>query len=99
MRLSSFGCRWNAVVADVLPVVREQLDAHSSYELVTAGHSIGGALASLAGITFKQNFPSTYENIFAFRLINILIVYVWSALSESTLMDSHAPEMMSTHTG
>lgn len=47
---------------EVSSVFRSQLATHPGYSIVTTGASIGGALASLAGITLQQNFPSTYDN-------------------------------------
>jgi predicted lipase len=38
----------------------EELQAHPEYSIVTAGHSLGGALASLAAISLKSNFPNRY---------------------------------------
>ncbi|KAA1470189.1 alpha/beta-hydrolase [Dentipellis sp. KUC8613] len=50
---------WNSVAAQVISTVKSQLSSHSGYTIVTTGHSLGGALSSLAGITLKQNFPSS----------------------------------------
>lgn len=50
------------MVDRALSVLRSQLATYPGYSIVTTGGSIGGGLASLAGITLQQNFPSTYEN-------------------------------------
>jgi len=58
--------RWNSVVDEVLTSVRAELDAHPNYKLVASGHSLGGALASLAAITLKQNFPSAPLKLYSY---------------------------------
>ena len=40
-----------------LASVKGELDAHPEYNLVAVGHSLGGALASIAGVSLQQNFP------------------------------------------
>jgi len=49
--------RWNSVAHEVLDTVKAQLEAYPGYALASTGHSLGGALSSLAGISLKQNFP------------------------------------------
>jgi alpha-beta hydrolase superfamily lysophospholipase len=39
--------------------MKAQLQHHQQYKLVTVGHSLGGALATLAALTFKLKFPET----------------------------------------
>lgn len=63
---SGFLTAWNSVASTVLSVVQEQLDAHPGYALVTSGHSLGGSLASLAGITLQQNFPSNSVRMYTY---------------------------------
>ncbi|KDQ61472.1 hypothetical protein JAAARDRAFT_150196 [Jaapia argillacea MUCL 33604] len=50
---------WNAVASNVISIVEEQLQSHPGYSIVTTGHSLGGALSSLAAVTLQANFPST----------------------------------------
>ncbi|EIM90596.1 alpha/beta-hydrolase [Stereum hirsutum FP-91666 SS1] len=57
---------WNGVVDEVSSVFRSQLATHPGYSIVTTGASIGGALASLAGITLQQNFPSTTVRVYTY---------------------------------
>ncbi|KAF5351383.1 hypothetical protein D9758_008018 [Tetrapyrgos nigripes] len=57
---------WNSVAAQVLTIVRTQLAAHPGYSLVSTGHSLGGALSSLAGIALQQNFPNTPTRMFTY---------------------------------
>lgn len=40
--------------AFVTLVVGLEINAYPGYNIVTTGHSLGGALASLAGITIQQ---------------------------------------------
>ncbi|KAA1470190.1 alpha/beta-hydrolase [Dentipellis sp. KUC8613] len=56
---SGFLNAWNSVAAEIISTVKLQLSAHAGYSIVTTGHSLGGALSSLAAITLKQNFPSS----------------------------------------
>ncbi|TFY75363.1 hypothetical protein EWM64_g8649 [Hericium alpestre] len=56
---SGFLGGWNAVASGVISTVKSQLSSNPDYAIVTTGHSLGGALSSLAGITLQQNFPST----------------------------------------
>ena len=49
-----------------MSTVRDQLNSHPGYSVVTSGHSLGGALASLAGVTLKANFPSTPLRVYTF---------------------------------
>ncbi|KAF8059839.1 alpha/beta-hydrolase [Lyophyllum atratum] len=55
---SGFLRAWNSIAAIVISTVRQELASHPGYTIVTTGHSLGGALSSLAGITLKQNFPN-----------------------------------------
>ncbi|KAJ2915425.1 hypothetical protein MD484_g5008, partial [Candolleomyces efflorescens] len=48
---------WNTVAVNTINVVRSQLASHPGYTIVVTGHSLGGSLASLAGISLKRNFP------------------------------------------
>ena len=51
---------YNAVAADILDAVSSQLAQHPGYTLSTSGHSLGGALSAIAGVSLKQNFPNVY---------------------------------------
>jgi len=59
--LAHFGflTAYNSVANEVISTVKSQLAAHPGYTIVTSGHSLGGALSSLAGISLQQNFPDT----------------------------------------
>lgn len=49
---------YNVVASKIISLVEAQIATYPSYALVTSGHSLGGALASIAAISLKQNFPS-----------------------------------------
>ncbi|KNZ80159.1 putative feruloyl esterase A, partial [Termitomyces sp. J132] len=57
---SGFLAAWNSVVAQVLLVVTQQIKSHPGFAIVTVGHSLGGALATLAAVTLKHNFLETW---------------------------------------
>ncbi len=48
---------WISIAAEVIEIVKEQLHHRRQYKLVTVGHSLGGALATLAALTLKLKFP------------------------------------------
>jgi len=55
---------WNSVAPIVLDTIESQLKTHPGYKLISVGHSMGGAVASLAAISLKVKFPSA--NIFLY---------------------------------
>ncbi|KAH9054312.1 alpha/beta-hydrolase [Lactarius vividus] len=57
---------YNSVRSVVLHAVREQLEAFPGYVVVLTGHSLGGALASLAALSIKSNFPWAAVRLFTF---------------------------------
>lgn len=57
---------YNAVAMNMLSNVSAQLGLYPTYSLVAAGHSLGGALASLAGVSLKSNFPNSSVRLFTF---------------------------------
>ncbi|KAL0572599.1 hypothetical protein V5O48_009360 [Marasmius crinis-equi] len=61
-----FDHRWNSVADQVISTVRSELAAHPDYSLVSTGHSLGGALSSLAGISLEQNFPGSTTRMFTY---------------------------------
>ncbi|KAF9461464.1 alpha/beta-hydrolase, partial [Collybia nuda] len=46
--------------------VQSQLVGHPKYSVVTTGHSLGGALSTLAGITLKQILPDVKVRIYTY---------------------------------
>jgi len=63
-RLTLLRCSWKAVAERTIAAVKEQLDAHPGYKLVICGHSLGGAMASLAAVDLKYLHKSTCVNSF-----------------------------------
>ncbi|KAF4610721.1 hypothetical protein D9613_007122 [Agrocybe pediades] len=63
---SGFLIAWNSVAHQVLDAVQAELTAHPEYSLASTGHSLGGALSSLAGISLKQNFPDKTVRMFTY---------------------------------
>ncbi|KAJ7922911.1 alpha/beta-hydrolase, partial [Mycena leptocephala] len=63
---TGFLAAWNAVAPTVISTVRAQVAAHPGYQLVSTGHSLGGALSSLAGISLQQNFPGNTVRMYTY---------------------------------
>ncbi|KDR80831.1 hypothetical protein GALMADRAFT_153251 [Galerina marginata CBS 339.88] len=57
---------WNAVAPQIIAAVKSQLRANPDYTIATTGHSLGGGLSSLAGISMQQNFPNTTVHMFTY---------------------------------
>ncbi|KIJ55296.1 hypothetical protein M422DRAFT_41300 [Sphaerobolus stellatus SS14] len=55
---SGFLNAYNSVANSVISAVKIQLASYPNYKIVTSGHSLGGALSSLAAVSLKGNFPS-----------------------------------------
>jgi len=52
---SGFLNSYNSVASLVVSIVRSQLELYTDFNVVCAGHSLGGALASLAAISLRKN--------------------------------------------
>ncbi|KAJ2934195.1 hypothetical protein H1R20_g2933, partial [Candolleomyces eurysporus] len=63
---SGFLNAWNAVATSTIKAIRDELAQHPGYSIVVSGHSLGGALASLAGISLKRAFPSVPLRVFTY---------------------------------
>ena len=57
---------YNSVQDDVLTTVASQLQQFPSYSLISTGHSLGGSLASIVGISLAANFPGVPLRVFTF---------------------------------
>ncbi|KAF5387859.1 hypothetical protein D9615_000166 [Tricholomella constricta] len=70
---------WNSVASDVIATVQSQLASHAGYTIVTTGHSLGGALSSIAGISLQQNFPNNpgIPNVSILWILTLIITLLW----------------------
>ncbi|CAK5270344.1 unnamed protein product, partial [Mycena citricolor] len=50
---------WDSVATQITATLTAQRMVHSGYRLVTVGHSMGGALATLAAVSLLQLFPAS----------------------------------------
>ncbi|KAJ7164216.1 alpha beta-hydrolase [Mycena filopes] len=57
---------YNNVADDILTTVKTQLADYSTYELVLTGHSLGGAIASLAAVSLKTAAPEAIMSVYTF---------------------------------
>lgn len=57
---------YNSVASTVLSTVRSELASYPDYELISTGHSLGAALASLGGASLAANFPDSKLRVFTF---------------------------------
>ena len=63
---AGFLTSYNSVARTVVNSVRDQLNQHAGYKVVTVGHSLGGALASLAAVALKANFPDVPLRVYTY---------------------------------
>ncbi|TDL21692.1 alpha/beta-hydrolase [Rickenella mellea] len=63
---TGFLTAYNSVASNIISTVKAQLGAHPGYTLVSTGHSLGGALASIGGLSLKSNFPGSSVRMFTF---------------------------------
>jgi hypothetical protein len=63
---SGFMDAYNSVADNVFRIVGAQAQAHPDYSIVVTGHSLGGALASIASLGLKGKFPSKSLSLYTF---------------------------------
>ncbi|KAK6980921.1 Alpha/beta-hydrolase [Favolaschia claudopus] len=57
---------WRVVCAKTMALVTSELAAHPGYTIVTAGHSLGGAMAALAAVTLQMTFPTAQVKMYTY---------------------------------
>ena len=57
---------FNSVASLVVSTVAQQLNQHPSYTLISTGHSLGSALASLGAVSLAANFPGHHLKLYTF---------------------------------
>ena len=57
---------FNSVADNIISTVKSQLASYPSYTLISTGHSLGGALASLGGVSLGSNFPGVPLEMWTF---------------------------------
>jgi len=63
---SGFLSAWNYIASLVIETVAVQLQTYDDLTIVTSGHSLGGALSSLAAISLKSNFPHCTTRMYTY---------------------------------
>jgi len=63
---AGFLSAWNSVVDVVISIVEAELAAKPEYSIVAVGHSLGGAVASLAAISLRQNFRTSVTRMYSY---------------------------------
>jgi predicted lipase len=63
---AGFLAAYNAVAYTVLAIIEAQVASYPSYKIVVVGHSIGGAIASIAALSIKAAFPKSTLKLYTF---------------------------------
>ncbi|KAH6906313.1 lipase [Coprinopsis sp. MPI-PUGE-AT-0042] len=61
-----FQTAYNVVADEVVSTVKGQASTRPDYKIVVTGHSLGGAVASIAAISLKTALPSTDMKLFTY---------------------------------
>lgn len=61
-----FMAAYNSVADLIISNVQSQLAENPPYSLVSVGHSLGGALSSLGGVSLAANFPNVPLKVYTF---------------------------------
>ena len=65
---TGFLTAFNSVVSLILSTFEQQLNEFPGYTLISTGHSLGGALASLGALSLKSNFPDSEVILYTFGM-------------------------------
>jgi len=57
---------YNAVAYNILYMIEKQLELYPGYYIVSTGHSLGAAIASISGLSLKVNFPNSTVKMYTF---------------------------------
>jgi len=63
---SGFLLAYNTVALTVLDTINAQVAAYPSYQIVVVGHSLGGAIASIAALSIKAAVPNAPLKLFTY---------------------------------
>lgn len=63
---TGFLLAYNTVARIVLNTINAQVAAYPSYKIVVTGHSLGGAVASIAALSIKAAVPNTPLKLFTY---------------------------------
>ncbi|TFK19316.1 lipase [Coprinopsis marcescibilis] len=63
---TGFQFAYNAVASDVVSAVKSQVSANSAYTVVVTGHSLGGAVASMAALSLKAAIPNIKMKLYTY---------------------------------
>jgi len=63
---TGFQFAYNAVAGEVLDTVRKEMAARPDYKIVVTGHSLGGAVASMASLSIRAALPNVPMQLFTY---------------------------------
>ncbi|KAF8645887.1 hypothetical protein AX16_007545 [Volvariella volvacea WC 439] len=63
---SGFLLAWNSIVVQILAIISEQLLLYPGYAIIATGHSLGGAVATLAAASLQGKFPENQVRLYSY---------------------------------
>ncbi|KAL4078256.1 Alpha/Beta hydrolase protein [Scleroderma yunnanense] len=61
---TGFLVAYQSIAHAMLNVLGPQIDAYSTYRVIATGHSLGGAIASIASIAIRNSYPRTSISLY-----------------------------------